>query len=238
MTSGRSIDRTLLVASTLGGVILLWLALVESPSLAGRENVTSPLAWKLFFFHVPAALASFIAFGVALISAVLYLRTRSTTWDHSTHAAAEVGVLLSGLTLATGLIWGKSEWNDAWDWTNAKLVMTLVLFLVFVAYLALRQNIPEPEKRARISSLYAIAGFAAVPLTWFAHRIWNTFPHPQPLEPQTTEQGITTPGIMPIFGFGVLVFILLFAALYRWRLQLLEAEARVEALSVATEVPA
>lgn len=238
MTSGHSIDRTLLILGAVGGVILLWLALVEAPSLAGRENVTSPFAWKLFFFHVPAALASFIAFGVALISAILYLQNRSTTWDHSTHAAAEVGVLFAGLTLGTGLIWGKSEWDDAWDWTNAKLVMTLVLFLIFVAYLALRQNIPEPEKRARISSLYAIAGFAAVPLTWFAHRIWNTFPHPQPLEPQTTEQGITTPGIMPIFAVGVLVFIVLFAALYRWRFQLAETEARIEQLSVATEVPA
>lgn len=238
MTSGRTIDRTLLLAGAFGGVLLLWLALVEAPSLAGRENVTSPLAWKLFFFHVPAALASFIAFGVALMSAILYLRGRSPTWDHSTQAAVEVGVLFSGVTLATGLLWAKSEWDRAWDWSNAKLVMTLVLFLIFVAYLALRSNIPEREKRARITSLYAIAGFAAVPLTWFAHRIWNTFPHPQPLEPQTTDQGITTPGIMPIFAVAVLVFAILFASLYRWRLQLLETEARVEDLSVAKEVPA
>ncbi|HLE47943.1 MAG TPA: cytochrome C assembly protein, partial [Candidatus Thermoplasmatota archaeon] len=104
--------------------------------------------------------------------------------------------------------------------------------------LALRTNIADPEKRARIASLYALAGFAAVPLTWFAHRIWNTFPHPQPLEPQTSAQGIVTPGIMPIFLVGVLVFVILFAGLYRWRFQILEIEDRIEELSVAQEVHA
>lgn len=235
MTPGRAIDRFLLGAIFLGSVLLTWLALVEAPSFAGRAGFTAPLTWKLFFFHVPIALVSFIAFAVALAASIQFLRLRRFEWDRSAQAAVEVGVLYTALTLVTGMIWGRAEWGTPWRWNDAKLVLVLVLFLIYVAYLLLRREIPDPERRARISALYAVAGFASVPLAWFAQRIWLSF-HPTVFGSEAPDAGIVTPGVMPIFALSVLVFLALFLYLYRWRERLLQVETRIEDLSVAQEV--
>jgi heme exporter protein C len=236
MSAGRSLDRALLLATLAGGAILVWLALVEAPSFAGRLGFTAPVSWKLFFFHVPVALVSFIAFAVALVASIQYLRVRRFEWDRSAHAAVEVGVLFTGLTLVTGMLWGEAEWGVAWRWSDVKLVLVLVLFLIYVAYLVLRREIPDQERRARISALYAVAGFASVPLAWFAQRIWLSF-HPTVFGTEAADQGVLTAGVFPIFLAGMTFFVLLFLVLYRWREHLLAAEARLEDLSIAREVP-
>lgn len=234
--AGERTERRLLAGGVLGGAILVWLVLVEAPSFEGREGFTAPLSWKLFFFHVPLAFVGFLAFGVAVASSLQYLRRREAHSDANAQAAVEVGVLYTGLTLATGMIWGKAEWGVAWRWTDAKLVVVLVLFLVYVAYLALRREVAEPERRARLSALYALVAFAAVPLAWFAQRIWQSF-HPTVFGTEGPEAGITTPGVMPLFVFAIIVFAALFLALQRWRSRLLLREAQLEELSVAEEVP-
>jgi heme exporter protein C len=237
MAESRSLDRTLALASILGPIVLVWLALVEAPDFTGRAGFTAPLSWKLFFFHVPIALCSFIAFGVALVSSLAYLRTRGETYDRAAHAAVEVGVLFTFVTLATGMLWGKAEWGVAWRWTDVKLVLVLVLFLVYVAYLVLRRSIDDPQKRARISALYAVAGFAAVPLAWFAQRVWQSY-HPTVFGVDSAGGGVTTPGVMPILAFAMFVFIVLFVTLFRWRLRLRTIEDEAADLMVAEEVHA
>lgn len=235
MTANRGVDRALLLASLFGAALLVWLAVVSAPSFEGRPGFTAPVSWKLFFFHVPVALVSFVAFAVALVASLLYLRQRRPAWDRSAHAAIEVGVVFTAVTLVTGMLWGKAEWGIPWRWSDAKLVVVLVLFLIYVAYLILRREIADPERRARISALYAVAGFAAVPLAWFAQRIWLSY-HPTVFGQEGGEGGVTTAGVMPIFVFGMAVFITIFLFLYRWREQLLATEARLEELMVAERV--
>jgi heme exporter protein C len=237
MGSATTLDRVLQAGSLAGGALLIWLALVVAPSFAGRPGFTAPNAWKLFFFHVPVALVSFIAFLVALMASVQYLRNRRATWDRSAHAAIEVGVLFTAITLITGMIWGKAEWGTPWRWNDAKLVLVLVLFLIYVAYLLLRREIPDPDRRARIGALYAVAGFASVPLAYFAQRIWLSF-HPTVFGNDAPDSGVATAGVMPIFVYALLVFVCLFLMLYRWRERLLEAEDRIDELRVAQEVDA
>lgn len=232
---GRT-ERILLAAGVLGAAILVWLVLTEAPSFEAREGFTAPISWKLFFFHVPLALVGFLAFALALGSSIQYLRRQEARSDHNAHASVEVGVVYTGLTLATGMIWGKAEWGVAWRWSDPKLVVVLVLFLVYLAYLALRREIADPGRRARLSALYALAAFAAVPLAWFAQRIWDSF-HPTVFGTDAPEAGVTTPGVMPLFVLAVLVFLALFLAFQRWRAQILADESRVEELSVAEEVP-
>lgn len=232
----RRFERILLALGVLGAAILVWLILLEAPSFEGREGFTAPISWKLFFIHVPLAFVGFLAFGVALVASIQYLRRRDAASDHNAHAAVEVGVVYTGLTLGTGMVWGKAEWGVAWRWSDAKLVVVLVLFLVYVAYLALRREIAEPERRARLSALYALVAFAAVPLAWTAQRIWQSF-HPTVFGEPSGEAGISTPGVLPLFLFALLVFGALFVALQRWRARLLEEEAAIEERAVAEEVP-
>ncbi|HEX9816578.1 MAG TPA: cytochrome c biogenesis protein CcsA [Candidatus Thermoplasmatota archaeon] len=235
MGPSRSLDRILLVAALGGGAILVWLALVAAPSFEGRIGFTAPISWKLFFFHVPVALVSFIAFAVALVASLQYLRLRRLEWDRSAHAAIEVGVVYTAITLVTGMLWGQAEWGTMWRWNDVKLVLVLILFLIYVAYLVLRREIQDPERRARISALYAVAGFASVPLAWFAQRIWLSY-HPTVFGTEAADQGVLTEGVFPIFLLGLAVFVTLFLFLYRWREKLLAAEARLDEVSVAKEV--
>jgi heme exporter protein C len=228
-------DPLLLAAVALGGALVTVLALVVAPSFVGRAGFTAPLAWKLFFFHVPVALVSFIAFAVALVASVQYLRTRRAVWDRHALAAVEVGVLLTALTLVTGMLWGHAEWGVAWRWSDAKLVVVLVLFLVYVAYLLLRREIPNPETRRRVAAVYAIAGFATVPLAYAAQRVWASF-HPTVFG--TAEGGITTPGVMPIFLMSLAVFTLVYAAFHVWRVRILEIEAHLDRLEADREAAA
>jgi heme exporter protein C len=235
MNSGRRLDRGLLLASLLGGALLVWLALVAAPSFEGRIGFTAPLSWKLFFFHVPVALVSFIAFAVALVASLQYLRLRQAAWDRSANAAIEVGVVFTAITLATGMLWGQAEWGTAWRWNDVKLVLVLVLFLIYLAYLLLRREIADPERRARIGGLYAVAGFASVPLAWFAQRIWLSY-HPTVFGTEAADEGVVSEGVFPIFLLGLAVFVTLFLFLYRWRERLLAAEARLDEFSVAQEI--
>lgn len=233
--SASGIDRLLLAFSAFGGGLLVWLALMEAPSFVGRAGFSAPLSWKLFFFHVPVAFVSFIAFAVALVASVQYLRTREESWDRQAVAAVESGVLLTGITLVTGMIWGQAEWGVAWRWADAKLVVVLVLFLVYVAYLMLRREIREPSTRRRVAAVYAIAGFATVPLAYAAQRVWASF-HPTVFG--TTGGGITTPGIMPLFVFAMVVFTGIYVLFHRWRVRILESEARLLRLEAERQVAA
>jgi heme exporter protein C len=235
MTTRPSLDKVLVVASLVGPALLVWLVFTQAPDFTGREGFTAPLSWKLFFFHVPIALVSFIAFGVALVASLAYLRTRSLTYDRAAHAGVEVGVLFTFVTLATGMLWGQAEWGVAWRWNDLKLVLVLVLFLVYVAYLALRQSIPDPDRRARIAAIYAVAGFAAVPLAWFAQRIWQSY-HPTVFGTESQDAGVVTTGVMPIFGVAMLVYVVLFFTLFRWRFRLRTIEDDVDELSLVDEV--
>ncbi len=229
------IDRFLLTVAAFGGGLLLWLALMEAPSFVGRAGFTAPLSWKLFFFHVPVALVGFIAFAVALVASVQYLRTRGEAWDRHAVAAVESGVLFTGVTLVTGMLWGQAEWGVAWRWDDAKLVVVLVLFLVYAAYLMLRREIPEASVRRRVAAVYAIAGFATVPLAYAAQRVWASF-HPTVFG--TAEGGITTPGVMPLFVFALVIFTAIYVLFHRWRVRILVSEARLLRLEAEREAVA
>lgn len=227
MAKTSMLDRAILGIVVAGGALLTWLALVAAPSFAGRTGFTAPLSWKLFFFHVPVALTSFLAFGVAFYHSLFFLARPEAAHDHGARAAVEVGVVFSALTLATGMIWGQAEWGEPWRWWDAKLVLVLVMFLIYLAYLVLRREIDDPDKAARLGAVYAVAAFATVPLTWFAQRIWLSA-HPEVFGGRQANAGVTTPGVMPIFLLALAVFAAVFLHLYRSRCRLL---ARAERLA-------
>lgn len=228
MTREQIVDRVLLAAIAAGILLVPWLAFFVAPSFEGREGFTAPLAWKLFFFHVPVALAGFAAFGLALYHSLAYLVRPHLGRDRAAHAAVEVGVVYGLITLVTGMIWGEAEWGVPWRWEDAKLVLVLVMVLIYAGYLLLRREQPDPDRRARVSAVYAVAGFATVPLAWFAQRIWQSN-HPTVFGNEASNTGVVTPGVLPVFLVSLVFFLVLFLFLYRWRRRLLERAHEREA---------
>ena len=94
---------------------------------APREAVQGNVQ-RIMYLHVPAVLTAYLAFALVFLGSVGYLLTRRAGWDRLALAAAEPGVLFTGITIASGSIWGKPTWGTWWTW-DARLTSTAVLFL-------------------------------------------------------------------------------------------------------------
>ncbi|MBX9928284.1 MAG: cytochrome c biogenesis protein CcsA [Gemmatimonadaceae bacterium] len=140
---------------------------------------------KIMYVHVPAAWMTFVAFFVVLVASLRYLMTREERHDLLAASAAEVGAVLNGLTLALGMIWGRPTWGVWWTW-DARLTSTLVLFLIFVGYLALRGFVDERDRRAQWSAAVGILGAINVPIVYMSVKWWRTL-HQLQSSPSTVD---------------------------------------------------
>lgn len=144
---------------------------------------------KIMYVHVPAAWMTFLAFFVVLVFSARYLWKRNENDDLIAASAAEVGATFNGLTLLLGMIWGRPAWGVWWVW-DARLTSTLVLFLIFVGYLALRALTEDPQQKARWSAAVGAIGALNVPIVYMSVKWWRTLHQPQS-SPETLDPAYT-----------------------------------------------
>lgn len=132
---------------------------------------------KIFYFHVPSAWISFLAFGVVFVASLLYLWKQEERYDQLAHASGEIGLVFCTLVLITGPIWGRPVWGVWWTW-DSRLTTTLVLWLIYVAYLMVRAY--GGSRGPRYGAVLGIVGFLDVPIVYFSIRWWRTI-HPKPV---------------------------------------------------------
>jgi len=124
---------------------------------------------RIFYFHVGAAWVAGVAFLVALIAGVSYLRKPSVTKDTIALGSVEVGLVFTSMTIVAGSIWGYPAWNTWWIW-SPRLTSITVLWLVYLAYFMLRGAVEDDEKRRRFGAVYVIVGFVTVLITFASIR--------------------------------------------------------------------
>lgn len=182
---------------------------------------TMGLVQKIFYTHLPLAWWSFVSFFTVCVAGIAWLKTRKRHWDALAGAAAEVGVVLSGLALISGSIWARHSWGVWWTW-DPRLTTTLILWFLYAGYLVLRQLDMPRERQANLCAVVGIVAFIDVPLVFFSARLWRSI-HPAVfaakgggLEP---EMKLTAIACVLCFGF-------IWAALVALRTgQLLQREA-------------
>ena len=201
MPQGRPWVSILAAASFLLMAFSLYLIFMWVPT---AQEEAGGIAQRIFYFHVPSAWVSFLAFFVTFVGGIVYLWKRDVTWDRLAYSSAEIGVLFTTLVLITGPIWAKPVWGAWWVW-DPRLTTTLVLWLIYVAYLMVRAYAPEKEQGARFAAVVGIIGFFDVPIVFFAIRWWRT-QHPQPV--------FESAGLAPEMLFTFLVSLAAFTALY------------------------
>ena len=153
---------------------------------------------RIFYFHVPSAICSFVAFFIVFVANFAYLATRKPKWDWLGVAGAEVGVVCSTIVLITGPIWAHPVWGIWWTW-DARLTSTFVMWLLYTAYLLLRGFLDDPQRKAMFSAVFGIFAFLDVPLVYFSNRLWRT-QHPQPV-----ILGGSNSGLDPMMGKVLLI---------------------------------
>jgi heme exporter protein C len=141
------------------------------------EDADQGIIQKIFYFHVAIAMVALLAFLVAAIEAIRYLRDREIRHDEVSTVCVGIGLAFSVLVVITGSIWAKASWGTWWVWTDPRLVTFVIVLLLYAAYFVLRSS-AEGERQARYSSIYAIAAFASVPLSFYSVRVARSFVHP------------------------------------------------------------
>lgn len=190
------------------------------------EDAAQGPVQRVFYPHVGSAWVAALAFFVVFVTSIAYLATRDLKWDAWASASAEVGLLFTSGTLVLGMIWGKSFWGTYWAW-DPRLTSVLVLWLLYLAYTALRAYVAEPTRRARFSSVLGIVAFLDVPIIYFSVKWWRT-QHPQ-LVIENGKAAMPTEMLQTLI-FGTLTFTVfyLYLATMRMRMTRLERQARLE----------
>ena len=181
----RNVRRGLVIASAgllgLAGVYLMAWRFTPPERFQG-------LAQKIFYIHPPAAYASEMAFVFAGIASLLYLLLKDERFDTFAEASAEVGLAFALVLLTTGPIWAKPIWGAWWTW-DARLTFSLIEFLLFAGYFALRSAVRDPAERARYAAVVAIMGMLLVPFIHLTVYLFNTT-HPQPVVVRTDKPAL------------------------------------------------
>jgi heme exporter protein C len=150
------------------GMIFWWVA----------DDIDQGFSQRIFYFHVPVALTTYVCFAYAAFCAAMYLARRDPAWDLRSYVGIHVGTIFGTLVLVTGPIWAKISWGVWWNWSDRQLNVFLILFLFYCAYFMLRFSLEEGERRATFSSVYVLLGIGLVPLSILAVRIAQTLIHP------------------------------------------------------------
>ncbi|HEY5387980.1 MAG TPA: cytochrome c biogenesis protein CcsA [Thermoleophilia bacterium] len=204
------------------GLLLgFWWAPVDASSMGFSQ--------KIFYYHAPIAETALVAFGVAFVAAIAYLRSGDLKWDRLSYVSVRLGLLFSILVMLTGMIWGKAAWGTWWDWEPRLTTFLLVCFL-YAAYWVLRSVVDEEQRRATYAAVFAIIAFVDVPITFFATRFLPAGMHPTVI----TTGGTGMPGSMfASFFISMIGMTLLLAALTRRDLAIEKLRDRVADLKTA-----
>ena len=128
-------------------------------------DVDQGYSQRIFYFHVPIAITTYVLFAWGALNAARYLWTRDPSLDLKSYVPMHLGVIFGSLTLATGSIWAQISWGTWWFWGDTQLTTFLIIFLFNCAYFMLRFSIEPGERRAAYSAVYALLGVGLIPLS-------------------------------------------------------------------------
>ena len=189
-------------------------------------EATMGLVQKIFYYHVPSWMVMFSGAAVCGIASAVYLFRRAAAADRLAASAAEITVLFGIIGLITGPLWGRKAWGVWWQW-DARLTLSLVVWLVFVAYLLLRRyGGPGSEK---LAAGVAIFGVANIPFVYMSVNWWRT------VHPKTTVVMTLAPGMRGPFWWCAAAFMVLFVVALAARTRLEGARARLDELYLLLE---
>ncbi len=235
----NKLDRTITIlnwTAVITMIINLAIVFLYAPPERMMGNVQ-----RIFYFHVGSAWVGAVAFFVALIAGILYLRQPNRKYDTIALASVEIGLIFLSMATIAGSVWGKPAWNTWWLW-SPRLTMITVAWLTYAAYFMLRGAIEDEEKRGRFAAVYVIVAFITIILTFLSVRLMRDI-HPVVLggvaeSAQGAEQGLQefddglAMKMVISLNISVINFSVLYAAWLFNRIRLQNLKESVTALKI------
>lgn len=165
-------------------------------------------ASRIFYYHVPIAWVTVIAYFTAIFYGVRYLKSRDWHDDQRAVTAAGLGTVFAILATISGSIFAKVAWGSFWNW-DPREVSIFMLLLIYGSYFSLRTAVRSDEAKGTLSAVYSILAIFAVPFFIFIMPRMDRSLHPakMDLSPGTT---------LPVF----LVSLACFTVLFFWMLRM------------------
>lgn len=181
--------------------------------------------YRIFYIHTPTAWICYLTLGISLLASILFLVKRSLVFDRIAEASAILGLIYGVVVLITGSVWANAVWGVYWNW-DPRETTTLILWIAYMGYIALRLSIGNVEKRASTGAIYNILAFLTVPLSYASFKLWQSL-HPQII----TGSGlsITMPMIQTLL-LNLVASSLLYIYLLRTMYGVRSLETRINAL--------
>src|SRR6267378_1014965 len=152
-----------------GGIVLA--LVVAPPDYQQGESV------RIMFVHVPSAWMALFIYALMALASAAALIWRHPLAELAAQEAAPLGAGFTLICLVTGSLWGQPMWGTWWVW-DARLTSVLVLFFLYLGYLALVHAFDDPTRGARAGAVLALVGVVNIPIIKFSVDWWNTLHQP------------------------------------------------------------
>lgn len=184
-----------------------------------------PVRGDIYFAytHIPAALVCYLAFFVSLVASIMYLKERARSYDMAAEVSVIIGLVYGIVALISGAIWANAAWGLYWNW-DPKQTTTLILWIAYAGYIAVKYSISDVDRRAVIGAVYNVLAFSLIPLTFLSVTLW------QSLHPRAQEITMSMPVKVTLIS-NIVAASLFFAYLFIAAYSLWSLEDRVNVLS-------
>ena len=205
----------------------IYMALITSPAdFKQGESV------RIMYIHVPSAWMALLTYTIIAVASGVSIIWRHPLADLAAKSAAPVGLAFTGLALITGSLWGKPMWGDWWVW-DARLTSVLVLFFLYLGYIAIWQAIEDQNQASRAAAILALVGFVNVPIIKFSVEWWSTLHQPASvirLDGPTIDGSMLVPLLVMVLAFKAYFITVL---LWRMKAELVARKLQVLRLKKA-----
>ena len=187
---------------------------------------------RIMYVHVPAAWLALLVYLLVAVASAIALVWRHPLAEIAAQAAAPLGAAFTLVCLVTGSLWGRPMWGTWWAW-DARLTSVLVLFFLYLGYIALANAFDDPSRGGRAASVLALVGIVNLPIIKFSVDWWNTLHQAESvfrMSGPTIDMSMLMPLMVMAAGYLLLFVTLL---LVRMRTALNERRSRALQLSAA-----
>ena len=212
------------------GLAGLWMSFFVAPVDAVQGQ-----GYRIIFVHVPASWMSMFLYIMMAVWAGIGLVFNTRLSAMMAQAIAPIGAVMAFLSLWTGAFWGKPMWGAWWVW-DARLTSELILFSLYLGFIALQASIDQARRADKASAILALVGVVNVPIIYFSVKWWNT------LHQGASVSMSKAPSMAQTMLWGMLLMALCFwmyaiaVTLMRVRVIILERESHADWVKQLKEV--